>query len=683
MSDLTQSQTVIEIDVRDAEGRVLQRYQLADDGDYIIGRDREIAHILIDDKSVSRRHAVLRRKGDRLALADVGSLNGTLIAPTSERAGARETTDGWQDWPRDAYATIGLFSLYWRADAMIAEAGDGDDQASPVITTLGADRGVEATSDEQGAEADASGAATDLTQLFATTELVPFSQLLATAEKLDIPVETKDYLCIGGGMGSFMFVDHLRIVGVSAQAIRVIGVDPDPVRKWADYCQNSQIPAHERIRSHSASTPDNIWGFPGYALRETWQRVRAGRRDALEPVLRVFGEPLFAETYTPRLGDVLASVSREAQRIGWQGMVRCGRAIALRKLDDGRYALHFRTPLQPGQGEETTRDWICIARHVHIATGYPAIRVLTVLQDYRRRHSDDPSVVNAYEPHDELYRMLEKRGGTVLVEGRGIVASRILQRLGELHQRNPTIRIVHLMRYPVTSGHRSDLARRPVRHHVEVQPFNWPKACWGGALQQRLERADSAKRSEWMDVWGGTTTADRKNWRVMLAEGTRQGWYQPVFGDLIKVRRRDGQLALTIQPPKHASRQTISADALIDCTGLVADVTTSAFLRDLIDTHALPRNRAAGTGPERGMSGLRVTNAFEVKALRTGSGRVYAAGIITANGPYAAVDSFLGLSFAALRAIDDLVHSRTAGLRRFGPLASVRQWIKWCRGVSP
>ena len=58
----------------------------------------------------------------------------------------------------------------------------------------------------------------------------------------------------------------------------------------------SQIPRPERIRSDSASRPDNIWGFPSYALEEAW------RDKSLKPLLQVFLEPMWADFYTPRAG---------------------------------------------------------------------------------------------------------------------------------------------------------------------------------------------------------------------------------------------------------------------------------------------------------------------------------------------------------------------------------------------
>lgn len=68
----------------DDKGRVL-RYQLraddiraCDDG-YVVGRNPQVAHLVISDDSVSRNHARLRLRGMRLLIEDLGSANGTWI----------------------------------------------------------------------------------------------------------------------------------------------------------------------------------------------------------------------------------------------------------------------------------------------------------------------------------------------------------------------------------------------------------------------------------------------------------------------------------------------------------------------------------------------------------------------------------------------------------------------------
>ena len=74
---------------------------------------------------------------------------------------------------------------------------------------------------------------------------------------------------------------------------------------------------------------------------------------------------------------------------------------------------------------------------------------------------------------------------------------------------------------------------------------------------------------------------------------------------------------------------------------------------------------------------------FEIAGMRNTTGRVYAAGTITSGGPYAAVDSFLGLQYACIRSVEHLCRNRAPGLRCLGPLRSFSQWCKWCAGAQP
>ncbi|UGQ10217.1 FHA domain-containing protein [Yinghuangia sp. ASG 101] len=47
--------------------------------DYIVGRDPQSCNVVVDDRRVSRRHAVLRVAGDGWELVDTGSVNGTYV----------------------------------------------------------------------------------------------------------------------------------------------------------------------------------------------------------------------------------------------------------------------------------------------------------------------------------------------------------------------------------------------------------------------------------------------------------------------------------------------------------------------------------------------------------------------------------------------------------------------------
>ncbi len=118
----------------------------------------------------------------------------------------------------------------------------------------------------------------------------------------------------------------------------------------------------------------------------------------------------------------------------------------------------------------------------------------------------------------------------------------------------------------------------------------------------------------------------------------------------------------------------LEADFIIDATGLDASVTANPLLNDLVTHYNLPIN---------GLGRLSVSNDFELVEMRGSRGRMYAAGAITLGGPYAAVDSFLGLQYAALRAVDDIAAARAPGIRRLNFLSSIFQWLKWVNNQPP
>jgi pSer/pThr/pTyr-binding forkhead associated (FHA) protein len=624
----------------DPNGPSRQTRVVDGNGPFTIGRSND-CDIVLADTAVSRRHASVSLRGDDIEISDSDTPNGTLLD------GSEITT---ATWPSGAKVEIGGYLIEATRQ-----------QAEGARTTL--------------ASRPTGGA-------FPPQEFDKPIVSAAVLRGLGLTVAEIDYLTLGGGIGSFVWVDHLRIFGIAADRVRAIGVDPVPYGKYERLCRYSQIPAHERLRSNSLSTPDNIWGFPGYASRETWRELRKRNVSGLKHVMQVFGESALAESYTPRAGDVFSSMDREAERIGWDKIFMAGRIIRVRKTDDGRYAVAYRVPA--GLARSGPRNRIVLARHLHIAMGYPASRYLDDLQEFKRRHPTSRRVINAYEHHDSIYEDLEANGGIVLVRGRGIVASRILQRLHEARAANKNIRVLHVMRSRIVEGKTYDLARRFAAHDIEYQPFNWPKACWGGTLRERLEGADDDERLRLLGQWGGTTTADRADWDAILSEGKREGWYRAFFGNVAGIELRDDKILTELESSQGFKEEVrLEADYVVDCTGLIAELDANPVLRDLIDTYELKRNKASGRGPEQRLSGLKVTNDFEIAGLRNGRGRAYAAGVMTLNGPYAAVDSFLGLQYAALRSVDHLSAHKAPGVSRFGPIRSVRQWWKWCRGKAP
>ncbi|HEY7126877.1 MAG TPA: FHA domain-containing protein [Ktedonobacterales bacterium] len=481
------------------------------------------------------------------------------------------------------------------------------------------------------------------------------------------------YLAIGGGIGSFTWVDHMLSAGVAPEQIVVLGLEPKPHSRYERLCRNSQIPGHERLRSNSDACPDNIWGWPSYGLREMWGSLKKGQLGNLFSVAwHIFGEPVLADTYTPRSVDVFAAMDKEAIRIGWGRIWRYGQAKAIRKTDDGRYAVAVTTVNE----RREPVNLVMLARFIHLAIGYPGVQFLADLQEYRDRTKDFKRVVNAYEQHDHIYDHLARQGGIVMVRGRGIVASRVLQRLYEMRRYNRNIFILHVMRSPLLTGHHYGHARRKVINHMDLQPFNWPKACGGGTLRAKLEKANDHERDRLLNDWGGTTTAKRADWLRIVSDGLREGWYQIRFGTAKRVEPNPyGQVFTLMKAINPGEPENwVASDFIIDCTGLEAALDTSDLLRDMVQHHRLGRSPKGR---------LRVRNNFEVEGMENGPGRMYAAGAMTLGGPLAMADSFLGLQFAALRSVEALAAIQAPGVKHIGPWRSFIQWTRWVRGVKP
>ena len=74
---------------------------------------------------------------------------------------------------------------------------------------------------------------------------------------------------------------------------------------------------------------------------------------------------------------------------------------------------------------------------------------------------------------------------------------------------------------------------------------------------------------------------------------------------------------------------------------------------------------------------MQVELSFEVTGTRNGDGLIFASGSATLGGPYATVDSFLGLQYQALRITDEL--SKYGFGKKLGVGRSTSQWWKWVR----
>ena len=465
----------------------------------------------------------------------------------------------------------------------------------------------------------------------------------------------------------------MRIAGLPTDALTVLAENAVPSETYEYLANNSQIPRHDR-RLRSGLLVDHGLHLGLAGLRPP-RGPSPTRRS--HPAATVLLEPIFANYYTPKAGQVYESVRREAGRIGWDRMLRTGIVRTVRRRREGGYFVIHTPADQPGTSPHEPKVRVAYrCHHVHLAVGYPGVKMLGDLQAYREEHQDWARVVNAYEPHLHVYEEMLRRPCTVVVRGSGIVASRVLQRMiDDRDQRGAHTRIIHLFRnYP--DGPQGDKAtfRRPVHAGWAKQGFNFPKAAWGGQLRDDLEGLEGEERSKFIDAMGGTNTAPRKDWEEQLERGARDGFYRQLIGTVKSVVPADGDPHTagirTVIADGRGGESFLDADFIIDATGLEAGIEEHRVLRDLLEYGGASKNVKGRLDVERD---------FTVRGTQSGSGRLYASGSITLGGYYAGVDSFLGLHYAALRIADSLAEQGFG--KKIGPLRSAAQWWKWARNT--
>lgn len=483
-----------------------------------------------------------------------------------------------------------------------------------------------------------------------------------------LPIVTVPFVSIGGGIGSFVMVDYLRVAGVPTKDIRVLTVLDHPWKTYEYLTRVSQIPRHERLRSDSASQPDCIWGFPGYAVREFFENH--GLWNRLAPLLQVAVEPIFADYYTPRAGMVFASMERESKRIRYPETVVKGQVRMVRR----RYGGGYFTILTPPQGATTTKRVAYQSTYVHLAPGYPGIKFLEDLQKFRATYpSRQYNVVNAYEPHEHVYEELKRRpGSTVVIRGGGIVASRLLQRIIDDRDAHGTlVQIEHVLRTYIAGAHGTSVFnRRPGGHGWAHQGFNYPKSVWGGQLKSRVRKAEGEERAKLYKDMGGTNTPRRKHWQSQLARGRAEGWYRVRVGKVVDVVPGEHEMINTMLETD-TGVLPLPAHFVLDATGLEADLRENRVVADLLD------HSGAGRNP---IGRLDVDRDFEVRGTQSPPGTLFASGSITLGGYFPGVDTFLGLQIAAQEITDEL--ARRKFCNRIGVLRSTSQWWRWAWNLS-
>jgi len=484
----------------------------------------------------------------------------------------------------------------------------------------------------------------------------------AMVQAAGIPIVDVPFVSVGGGIGSFVTVDYLRIASVPPDRIRVLSNIEFPWKTYEYLTRVSQIPRGERIRSDSASRPDNIWGFPSYALAE------AVRDKSLKPLWQVLIEPIWADYYTPKAGQVFAGLERETRRIGFPEMLVTGQVRMVRRRQGAGYF----TILTPPPGTEPTRRVAYRSEFVHVAIGYPGLRFLPELQAFRTEHQDFHHVVSAYEDHEHVYELARTKHIVVMLRGGGIVASRVLQRLMDDREKfGLSTEIVHLFRTYVSGSHGPNAwNRRKGGNGFAYQGFNYPKSVWGGQLKSRMRKLEGDDRATEYKLMGGTNTPYRRRWQAQMREGRTDGWYRAIAGTVAEMRLENEMIASRVMTSEGPVE--VAAEFVIDCTGLEADIAEHRLLADLLE------HSGAGRNP---LGRLDVERNFELRGAASGPGAIYASGATTLGGYFPGVDTFLGLQIAAQEITDDL--ARRGFCRHIGPVRSTSQWLRWVFNRQP
>ena len=480
-----------------------------------------------------------------------------------------------------------------------------------------------------------------------------------------IPIIDVPFVSVGGGIGSFVTVDYLRIGGVRPEQIKVLSALDHPWQTYEYLTRVSQIPRGERLRSDSASRPDNIWGFPSYGFVEGFKNPKIW--------WQLFTEPIFADYYTPHAGRAFRGMEREAGRIRYNDMLAKGLVRIIRR----RYGGGYFTILTPPEGVTGTKRVAFRSRFVHVAVGYPGLKFLPELQAYRTENQDYHHIVNAYEAHEHVYERLMTTPSTVLVRGGGIVASRVLQRLMDdrlLH--GAQTQIVHLFRTFINGANDGNgenppswFMRRKGADGWAYQGFNYPKSVWGGQLKRQMRKLEGEERAALYKRMGGTNTPYRRYWQKQMKTGRQQGWYQLMIGTVDKMEPHGDRIVNHVRTQQGIV--PVEVDFVIDCTGLEADIAEHRLLKDLLE------HSGAGRNP---IGRLDVERNFELRGTRSGDGIMYASGSTTLGGYFPGVDTFLGLQVAAQEIQADLAKNGFG--KRIGPFRSTNHWFKWLAGTQ-
>ena len=164
--------------------------------------------------------------------------------------------------------------------------------------------------------------------------------------RADIPIVDIPFVSIGGGIGSFVTVDYLRICGVPTSAIRVFTQLEHPVAELRVPHPRLPDPARRTVAQRLGVLPGQHLGLP--ELRAAGSDRPPARSHPLKHVLL---EPIFDDYWTPKAGQAFDAMEQEYHRIRYPEMVVKGQVRMVRRRMGGGYF----TILTPPAGATRTK----------------------------------------------------------------------------------------------------------------------------------------------------------------------------------------------------------------------------------------------------------------------------------------------------------------------------------------
>ena len=423
-------------------------------------------------------------------------------------------------------------------------------------------------------------------------------------------VEEKKFVTIGGGIGSFTWVDALRIYGVPKKDIAIISPLHTPYQQFKKYCDAIGLTSSHRLRSDSGSRPDNYWGFPGYAVSEIWEEILADKPKAvMKTIVQLIIESLYGDFYTPCAGRVYKSIDREAKRIGWSEMLYLGIATSIKKLPNTKIAVSLKT--QSGATK------IIHTHAVLIALGHT-------------RKESKKGIISAYDNHSYIKEQLKKKGGKVVIIGRGATAAQLVEDYIDLAYEKGGIEVISVFRSKNVTGIDSRKLKQKNILGWRLQQFNFPRASFGGSL---IDKTDL--------LWSKASTIPRNSWIHKIRKAHQDCIYKVV-----------GRIP--------------DADFVIDATGFEMNTYSHPLLQKFAGRNKL----------------VKLGKYFEVEALTSNESAVFLSGINALGNGYGPLDSFLGQQYVTDKTIDFLSQQNWSGIHKSSPKQLFMEWWKWIKNKS-